>query len=602
MIETLKLLYTKLKEVVSLKLIGLYAIKANNLKNKLIIFDNNYKFNIRHEQIKIIIDINKIEGIYDTFDHVTDKLSIKVLLGVNGTGKTTILEILNFNIKHNFLLFYVNNNDELYIEGNFNNGEEYDLIINETNCHSIKSRRKTFFSISEDTNFDFFDFHEKLSERNIIIDNYNLNSNKYKDKFINGGSYYIRRNNLTIHNELNNALFFFENYEEIIKASDAYKDLKYKLEFNTIDKTEIRNEKSEFDYEDKIKEIVEKFELPIKYLSIFHEDITADIDRITNYVRLFTMYSCLQYFIPTEHEQSNKKFLNISKKAQEHSLIDDYNVYLLDKIEEELGVGYKGDYYKFFINCLENDKDENVIYENGTFELLIDSNSYFVKEMIKRKYDYKENVKSIQDEKTKLRYTLGDDSLEIKWNIIKSAFFLSTFKTIPRQLSSGEQSFLKLTISLLRSILNDDLYSELKIQDIYVLLDEPDAFFHPELCRKFINYLANIYSNVICKYNIIMTTHSEHTLSDIPHSNIISMSQDILCPGNNDKKTFAKNIGDIALDNMILESNIGEYAKNIIEKLLDDNQYLIQFPVEIIGDNFLRNAIIKLRNKINKDS
>lgn len=134
-----------------------------------------------------------------------------------------------------------------------------------------------------------------------------------------------------------------------------------------------------------------------------------------------------------------------------------------------------------------------------------------------------------------------------------------------------------------------------KTQKAYVkpnfilLLDEPEAYMHPELCRQFIyrmNEILSKHSND-SSIQILLTTHSPFMLSDVTSGQVIRLQadQDGYCRvlPKVESSTFAAGIHSIMANDFFLNYTIGEYSRQYISGLIKRLK-----------------AIIKLKNNIDE--
>jgi ABC-type multidrug transport system ATPase subunit len=177
-----------------------------------------------------------------------------------------------------------------------------------------------------------------------------------------------------------------------------------------------------------------------------------------------------------------------------------------------------------------------------------------------------------------------------------------------KDLSTGE-----IDLVLLLSL----LYEEIKIGKLnLILLDEIEAFFHPQWSKQMLNILIN----EIKKDNIylIFTTHSPFLLSDIPKQNIIFLDKDEngnckVVDGLKEKKqTFGANIHTLLSDSFFMEDGLmGEFAKGKINEIIEfhkeveeensdkealkikylENQKKFWQTQKIIGEEYLKQVI-----------
>lgn len=113
--------------------------------------------------------------------------------------------------------------------------------------------------------------------------------------------------------------------------------------------------------------------------------------------------------------------------------------------------------------------------------------------------------------------------------------------------------------------------------DCVLVLDEPDLNLHPEWCRRFIDdciTLVNNYSAVNVQF--IIATHSPYMISDVPKENVFSLEEkEKMIVIKRAEKTFAANIIDILSDTFFLDYSIGEFArKKLLKRDKEDYQYI----------------------------
>lgn len=117
-----------------------------------------------------------------------------------------------------------------------------------------------------------------------------------------------------------------------------------------------------------------------------------------------------------------------------------------------------------------------------------------------------------------------------------------------------------------------DSYEEYRFPNIILLMDEPETFMHPEMCRQFIfnidRYLKNRHPD--STFQMIISTHSPFMLSDVLSSQVIKMDYDDLgrCVVFHGKSNayFAANLYSIMADGFFLTYSIGERARVFLQK------------------------------------
>lgn len=149
--------------------------------------------------------------------------------------------------------------------------------------------------------------------------------------------------------------------------------------------------------------------------------------------------------------------------------------------------------------------------------------------------------------------------------------------------------------------------------NVLYLLDEPETYMHPELCRTFMNRLDRILRNRVADTDIqiIITTHSPLLLSDVLPEQITRLDVDDLgyCIVKNgtEKAYFGANIHTILSDGFFLHYTIGEYARLFLQKKMDllndgaEGKEIeeIRRVVPLIGDAVIRGSFKQKLRQIN---
>ncbi len=194
------------------------------------------------------------------------------------------------------------------------------------------------------------------------------------------------------------------------------------------------------------------------------------------------------------------------------------------------------------------------------------------------------------------------------------------------KLSSGEQQMILNINSILYHLYNlqsvhpkkSNQKSELQInnriayQNINVVLDEIELYYHPEMQRILIKNIVHALEQVKTKnqngiigINICFLTHSPFILSDIPTSNILKLVDGK--PVQDENQTFGANIHDLLANDFFLRNGfMGEFAKDKIQSLIDFlasksksqrrgwNARKAKEFIEIIGEPILKQSLSDL--------
>lgn len=193
--------------------------------------------------------------------------------------------------------------------------------------------------------------------------------------------------------------------------------------------------------------------------------------------------------------------------------------------------------------------------------------------------------------------------------------------------SSGEYQYAKIwgileTYGVQIKMMSPGVRYEDAVQpNIILLLDEPENFMHPEMCRCFISKMKEILQRRFKKSDlqVILSTHSPFMLSDVLSNQVIKLDYDELgkcrISQDNNKPYFAANIHSIMADGFFLQYSIGEQARLFLtekySRLKDmmerRNQLSQQEREEIramqhfssqIGDDVIRLSFEKLIQKL----
>ncbi len=142
--------------------------------------------------------------------------------------------------------------------------------------------------------------------------------------------------------------------------------------------------------------------------------------------------------------------------------------------------------------------------------------------------------------------------------------------------SSGEYQYAKIWGVLeeygvrVKMMTQGQKYSEAIQPNLILLLDEPENYMHPEMCRTFIRNLNILLSkrNPNTELQVLISTHSPFMLSDVMASQVIKMDYDEngkCVISESEKPYYAANIHSIMADGFFLEYTIGEQARIFLE-------------------------------------
>jgi len=109
---------------------------------------------------------------------------------------------------------------------------------------------------------------------------------------------------------------------------------------------------------------------------------------------------------------------------------------------------------------------------------------------------------------------------------------------------------------------------------IYILIDEGEIGFHLQWQKEYIKKLYDVLPEILkfegheVKLQIIFTTHSPISLSDMPNDRVIYLKDGKV--SNERRKTFGANISDLFADSFFFSNGlIGDFAKSKINLTID---------------------------------
>lgn len=182
-------------------------------------------------------------------------------------------------------------------------------------------------------------------------------------------------------------------------------------------------------------------------------------------------------------------------------------------------------------------------------------------------------------------------------------------------MSAGEAKCIDIFSGVYQSVRKKE--GDLRDKSLILLLDEPDKGLHPELTRRFISIL-NDFSDELgrqndCMFQYIISTHSPFLILDIPEKNIhrmkIKEGKTVIESG---EKGIMFNVVDLIKDTFFLDSVFGvlseQYFKMLQQKILEldrdvseEEINIIRDKIEIINESSLKDYLYtKLESKLGK--
>lgn len=516
--------------------------------------------------------------------------SIKAIVGKNGVGKTSLLEILS--------VFSDGNKSENERNIKFKSNEINFLIIYKTK--EKDSEGKEVFIVEGYSNFNTKEYFKFLTDITVLnLNNYfnfKMNiDNKFLGLLDDASNFGIIRLSSSLKKEERHiAISHQENIyrkEKIYKLNLNFQNVAKEGIFNYISSN--KNDKNYLNFHFLL--YIQKKTYHIDLISKQNEEIFKKMEEKLSFRFSNEKNKKINVIILEECCNNLYQFLiyNEIKKLKENN-----------EIEEKINLKYE-----FFEKKLyENKFFESLLIEAKTTDAFIGVNIEEFKECILglcQLLEQLEREKLIQKTKEDLIYKIKNDKNIINFissydNLITYNYelclltdeLINTLRIKEAGMSDGEQIRLNQFATLYRA-----LNCEFKNKEyITILLDEAETYLHPEWCRTLLNdYIEELTKKYPHKkFKIIIATHSPFVLSDLLSNDIVSLEienkKTII--RNNFLKSFGGNIHNLLKQNMFMTSTFGEFAEKKIKNFLIEIDNAKNYnDLKKLSENILLNEI-----------
>lgn len=554
-----------------MKLIALVIKQYDELfKNQIFNFSDEYKvyFNFETNELKIDKNPDYIENFYGESIY-----NISPIVGINGTGKTTILNLIGTYSPENYKQDPDNQYFFLFEIGKQEDQVRFKVSSNNLSVATLQECCSQTFYRNQDGSFDcdpeYYD-----DTKNILY--VNLQS-KGGGIIHHGTTYNIRSLAMFIHS------YLWLSDRKIISSV-----LSCSLE---IDPYGLK------DYSDSIPRGINAIGFLI-YKSI-HNIFDEEDEFIKKCLSAPLLAECKKYLKEDVFDYEDSGFnllLDVVKELNQNEVKEEEN-----KLKDETRK-VKTDYVELIIDIVNIFRE---IRENGS---LIDNKS----SSILLKYS-NTNRRLFEDLNNRLvQYTKSKELMRnLCYRLNENFNNYSLLKETPNyHMSTGEGNLIEI-FSQLYSYL---LMYEKNDEDIILLVDELETGMHLEWSRRLIKILINNLSEILedegkgREIQLIFTTHSPYMLSDIKPGNVIMIEKNQetgYSEGKVLQNTFAKNIQEIMKENLI-DNIYGDFALAKIDSMIgilngeevqEGNEEELLKEIHLISEPILRNKLLEMYDK-----
>ena len=524
-------------------------------------------------------------------------IQISALVGKNGSGKSSLLELLYASCSAIAINQKIIGNKNVDVEGLKvaifysigNNCFEIEIINSKIKCYNINSKTKTkkqkdktlkdFFFYTIAVNYSLYGLNEKVLG-NWISALFHKNDGYQTPLVINP---YRREGNINVNSELHLAQtrlitnILLTDNKEILSGKEI-DSVCFELDVNK-NKLKEQNISIKGNFTT-FNQIYKAFygsnynlkEIEVKKIPHFKELMNYLLCKVKKISEVYKEYKGIAPFLEKEVSPT---FLEKLKGDKSHITL---------KLRQVLNI--------IRFNLLREDNDSKwEKKEDGVLHFKLKIN-----DLIKR-------IKEVDTSNLKKDELIPIGCYRFIINVKNDTKNNDSVSNI-NVLSSGEQHLVHTMQSVLYHILNvNSVHSseveKIKYEYINIIFDEIELYFHPEYQRRFVFELLERLDSLkkgthipkIKGINILFCTHSPFILSDIPKQNVLFLGD------KKDFKTFGANITTLLSNSFFMENLIGEFAKNkindVIRWITQDKEDILK-TIRLIDEPILRNKLVEM--------
>lgn len=542
-------------------LIALVIKRYNELfKEEVFNFSDEYKvdFNFETNELKIDKNPDYIENFYGQFIY-----NISPIVGINGTGKTTVLNIISGYSPDKFEQDLGNQYFFLFELGKHENKVRFKVSRQNLSITNLSEYGESPFYRNQDGSFEDDSGYYDGTQNILYV------------SLLNRGRGFLRYR--TTLNQIG-LTRFIHSYLWLSDRKIISSDLSCSLEIESYGLKSIPRE---------IKAI--GFLIYKSIYNIFYDEVKL----IKKFLSEPLLSKCKKYL---EEEVSDYEGIGGN---------------LLEEIVKELGKNERNkpedetrrvakEYVKSIINIVDIFRK---IRENSS--LIEDYYNSILLKYSNKRYLFEE-LSDILFQYTKSKELVNDCYISNK----KYNNDYALNETPNYHMSTGEGNLIEI-FSRVYSYL---VMYEKNAEDIILLVDELETGMHLEWSRRLINILIKIFSEILetegreKKIQLIFTTHSPYMLSDIKSGNVIMIEKNQekgYSEGKRLQNTFAKNIQEIMKENLI-DNIYGDFALAKIDSMISrlngkevqkGNEEELLKEIHLISEPILRNKLLEMYDK-----
>ena len=599
-----------------IKLAAIWVEDYMKIKNQGFNFGGKYTYDFNFDTDKRTLRINAQDttDYYNLFNE-TEVSNISGIIGINGSGKSSLLKLINViyaekPLMKNVILIFENEeessfeiidyvstfytfgkkqaiNISLPAKGIFS--EENGKIIKKKNINPFKKIDLIFYSnLNSNQNVNYLGLDNPL---NRSVD-YQLRQSLSPSKV----SEYLKDFNKKKEGEGTHLLL-----EESFNLQYIYQNERLERMVNFLSDS-IENQFS----------IIGDIKFPEKITIWFNENIFQETIKLIerseyDFKRLVDIFKhCFKLY----SEEVNFK-RKLKKGIIFHYL---FFAFYNDFFKRTSKLGYLENVSVFVKSLPLDDKILNSIHE-----YLIKHKSQTQNHEIDKINDLLKNLDVLLDniEILESKEFFGNGNFELSineylWNFLKEILFITDFKSEAvisysiTPFSSGEEAILYQLSEF------HEAFKHSNKENIIISIDEGELYLHPEWQRKYINTLFQFFQHYGKKYNkriqIIITSHSPFIVSDIPKYNLIFLTKDEfgnckVSKSENHLPTLGGNIFELFNDSFYVKEFISEFAFDKINQSIkflnnEESEFKDILEVEnfnkLIGETLIRDEIQKM--------